>query len=326
MGSRPPDLEVLEVGELTADELRGIFKLTYAGDAHLVVQTRVQVNPLWGLGASPAASAAGGVGGIGGGVGGDLGFGSGIGGFGDIGGSAAPGVVAADRPLVVPMMLKLCELRLRGIVVLVVSESRGVTLEFKNEPLEHVRVSSSFDDVPAVARFLQKEIQEQLCALFRYDLPQIIHEMSMAYIATKSQEQQQQQRHSADDSPHSEPDYLGAGARTAPEARTPYSHIERQQQQHSESVVISPAVSTNAAHLASLIQAGHSLAGPFTQPFEHLVLRSLVTTPQRTVSSDTHALLPSQLDAHFQQFQQQQQQPRRAVQRRVHHLQGLNFL
>lgn len=41
---QPPDLEILEVGDLATDKFRGIFKLTYAGDAYIVVQTKVQVN------------------------------------------------------------------------------------------------------------------------------------------------------------------------------------------------------------------------------------------------------------------------------------------
>lgn len=43
LGSVPPDLEILEVGDLAEDRFRGIFKMTYAGDAFLTLKTRVQV-------------------------------------------------------------------------------------------------------------------------------------------------------------------------------------------------------------------------------------------------------------------------------------------
>jgi distribution and morphology protein 34 len=34
----------LEIGELATDKFRGIFKLTYSGDAYIVLQTKVQVS------------------------------------------------------------------------------------------------------------------------------------------------------------------------------------------------------------------------------------------------------------------------------------------
>lgn len=41
--AQPPDLEVREIGELTVDQFRGIFRLSYDGDAHIVLKTKVQV-------------------------------------------------------------------------------------------------------------------------------------------------------------------------------------------------------------------------------------------------------------------------------------------
>lgn len=43
LGSVPPDLEILEIGDLAEDRFRGIFKMCYTGDAFLTLQTRVQV-------------------------------------------------------------------------------------------------------------------------------------------------------------------------------------------------------------------------------------------------------------------------------------------
>ena len=44
LGSLPPDLEILEVGDLAEDRFRGIFKMCYSGDAFLTLKTRVQVS------------------------------------------------------------------------------------------------------------------------------------------------------------------------------------------------------------------------------------------------------------------------------------------
>ena len=43
LGSVPPDLEILEIGDLAEDRFRGIFKMSYSGDAFLTLKTRVQV-------------------------------------------------------------------------------------------------------------------------------------------------------------------------------------------------------------------------------------------------------------------------------------------
>src|ERR1700761_9328525 len=40
---QPPDLEIRDIGELTTEQFRGIFRLTYAGDAYIVLRTKVQV-------------------------------------------------------------------------------------------------------------------------------------------------------------------------------------------------------------------------------------------------------------------------------------------
>lgn len=46
LGTVPPDLEILEIGDLAEDRFRGIFKMCYSGDAFLTLKTRVQVGLL----------------------------------------------------------------------------------------------------------------------------------------------------------------------------------------------------------------------------------------------------------------------------------------
>lgn len=43
LGTTPPELEILEIGDLAEDRFRGIFKMCYSGDAFLTLKTRVQV-------------------------------------------------------------------------------------------------------------------------------------------------------------------------------------------------------------------------------------------------------------------------------------------
>ncbi|OBZ90610.1 Mitochondrial distribution and morphology protein 34 [Choanephora cucurbitarum] len=159
MGTIAPELEILEIGELSADTFRGIFKLTYCGDAYIVIQTKVQANPMHAKES-------------------------------DLPRHTRPNILAADQPLVVPMLLKISDLKLRGIVVLVVSKSKGTTLVFKNDPLESILVSSTFDDVISVRTFLQREIENQLRNLFQEDLPTMIHNLSLRYIQSEKEKEE----------------------------------------------------------------------------------------------------------------------------------------
>ncbi|KAJ0290116.1 ERMES complex subunit [Colletotrichum chrysophilum] len=68
LGSVPPELEILEIGDIAEDRFRGIFKMCYSGDAFLTLKTRVQRDfvassifnrdaipmPVLGMSASPA--------------------------------------------------------------------------------------------------------------------------------------------------------------------------------------------------------------------------------------------------------------------------------
>ncbi|KAI8086263.1 uncharacterized protein BX664DRAFT_350676 [Halteromyces radiatus] len=163
MGTQPPELEILEIGELTTDKFRGIFKLTYAGDAYIVLQTKVQANPMHAKqSALPRHT--------------------------------RPNILAADHPLVVPMLLRISDLKLRGIVVLVVSKTKGITLVFKNDPLENILISSTFDSVTSVRNFLQREIEKQLRNLFQEDLPVMIHNLSLRHIQSEQEKAKKQQQ------------------------------------------------------------------------------------------------------------------------------------
>ncbi|KAJ5513070.1 hypothetical protein N7463_002622 [Penicillium fimorum] len=148
LGSIPPELEILEIGDLAEDRFRGIFKMSYTGDAFLTLKTRVQANPLnTFLVTRPT-------------------FGS-------------PVPLAAATPLTIPLQITLSDFKLSGFVILVFSKQKGITVVFRNDPLESLKVSSTFDSIPFVRDFLQKEIEAQLRILFMDELPAIIHRLSL---------------------------------------------------------------------------------------------------------------------------------------------------
>ncbi|KAJ7228205.1 hypothetical protein GGX14DRAFT_412285 [Mycena pura] len=155
MGTQPPEIEIRDIGDLTMDQFRGIFRLTYAGDAHLVLKTKVQANPLNHK--QPDIHLM----------------------------TGSPGMLAAKEALVVPMLLRLSNFKLSSYVVLVVSKQKGITLVFKTDPLQSVDISSTFDSIEVIQKFIQREIEGQLRQMFREDLPGIIHRLSQQWVKTK---------------------------------------------------------------------------------------------------------------------------------------------
>ncbi|TID23488.1 mitochondrial distribution and morphology protein 34 [Venturia nashicola] len=148
LGETPPNLDILEIGDLAEDRFRGIFKMSYTGDAFLTLKTRVQANPLnTYLSTRPSF--------------------------------ASPQPLAADSGLTIPLAITLSEIRLSGFVILVFSRQKGMTLVFRNDPLESLKVSSTFDSIPFVRDYLQREIEKQLRNLFMEDLPAILHRLSL---------------------------------------------------------------------------------------------------------------------------------------------------
>lgn len=148
LGDVPPELEILEIGDLAEDRFRGTFKMMYKGNAYLTLKTKVQANPLNTYVRTRSAF-------------------------------ATPQPLAADTGLTIPLQITLSEFRLSGFIILVFSRQKGLTLVFRNDPLESLRVSSTFDSIPFVANFLQKEIENTLRGLLMDELPAIIHRLSL---------------------------------------------------------------------------------------------------------------------------------------------------
>ncbi|KAH8673701.1 hypothetical protein BX600DRAFT_508938 [Xylariales sp. PMI_506] len=148
LGSVPPELEILEIGDLAEDRFRGIFKMSYSGDAYLTLRTRVQANPLnTYLSAKPSFT--------------------------------SPQPLAAAAGLTIPLSITLSEIKLSGFVILVFSKQKGLTLVFRNDPLESIKVSSTFDSIQFVRDYLQRTIEGQLRNLMMDELPAIIHKLSL---------------------------------------------------------------------------------------------------------------------------------------------------
>jgi distribution and morphology protein 34 len=91
----------------------------------------------------------------------------------------SPQPLAASSGLTIPLQITLSEIKLSAFIILVFSRQKGLTLVFRNDPLESLKVSSTFDSIPFVRDYLQKEIEAQLRVLMMEELPAIIHRLSL---------------------------------------------------------------------------------------------------------------------------------------------------
>lgn len=148
IGDIPPDLEVVEISDIGVDKFRGTFKMSYSGNAFITIKTRVQANPMntYLSTRSPFAQ---------------------------------PRPLAAAAGLTIPLQITLSDFKLSAIIILVFSKQKGLTIVFRNDPLDSLKVSSTFDAMPFVANHLQQVIEKQLRTLFMDELPAIIHRMSL---------------------------------------------------------------------------------------------------------------------------------------------------
>lgn len=87
--------------------------------------------------------------------------------------------LAASSPLTIPLQITLSDFRLSGFIILVFSKAKGITLVFRNDPLESLKVSSTFDSIPFIKEYLQKEIERQVRGLFQEELPVAVHRLSL---------------------------------------------------------------------------------------------------------------------------------------------------
>lgn len=167
-GKIPPTFELLEIGELEKDRFRGIFKIKYDGDAHITLHTKVQANPLkiysdnlveleHFVNGSEAAD-----------------------------NFISPEFLLSNSEFSLPLDLKLSDIKISGIGIIVFSKTKGLTLVFRNDPLDSIKVSSTFDMVQVLANFLQKQIESQIRELFRETLPTVLHKLSLKYITSNT--------------------------------------------------------------------------------------------------------------------------------------------
>ena len=87
--------------------------------------------------------------------------------------------MAAASGLTIPLQITLSEIKLSAFIIVVFSKQKGLTLVFRNDPLESLKVSSTFDSIQFVRDYLQRTIEGKLRDLMMDELPAIIHRLSL---------------------------------------------------------------------------------------------------------------------------------------------------
>ena len=142
---------------MSTENFCGVFRLTYADDTYIVLQTKMQANPV-----NERQS--------------------------ELSIRTQSHIVTADMPLVMSMLLHINDLRLRGFIGLVAYKGNSVALLFRNDPLEPDKVSSTFDGLTSVQHFLQDEIKQQLRSIFQEELAVLVHSMLLRLLDGKKKQ------------------------------------------------------------------------------------------------------------------------------------------
>ncbi|OUM65051.1 hypothetical protein PIROE2DRAFT_66159 [Piromyces sp. E2] len=239
MGTKAPELEVMEIGDLSEEKFKGIFKITYQGDAYIVIRATVQINPLV-IPETPITL------------------------------SMGSGVIAADQPLPIPVKLRISNLKLSGIAALGFS-NKGITFCFKNDPLEDINVSSTFDRIQAMKKLIERIIKTQISAFLLEDVPELIHNFSKGNNQSSSNNINHNRSYSGsssvilndlenDNSTNSNSGYNSDGESTVCE-------------EFPAEIVIEPSNNSMAAQLTNLMNSNQTIS-PYTRTLEHFAYRS----------------------------------------------------
>lgn len=182
LGSDPPQLQILELSELTKQSFRAILSFSCANDAYLVLSTKVQANPMGTANTSnPSDNDK-----I---IQGNLTTLKNE----DIHESSkksqrttfltgANRMLAANKSLIVPMHIRMIDIKIKALIRVSFHAWKGLIIKFLNDPLENVTISTTFDALPRLRSFLQQDIESKLKEAILRDLPDAVYQWSREWI------------------------------------------------------------------------------------------------------------------------------------------------
>lgn len=147
LGTIAPRLHMIEISKLETDQFKGVFSMVYEGDASITMHTRVEANSLISTCESAPLF-------------------------------ALPRLNSSLISLPVPLQFTISDVRLSGVITLVVSKKKGVVLVFKDDPLESIKITTSMDSIPQAADRIKYEIEQEIRVVFRNSIPEMLYELT----------------------------------------------------------------------------------------------------------------------------------------------------
>ncbi len=87
-----------------------------------------------------------------------------------------------DGNCIAPVELTVSNLVINAVVSVYANRCSGVTVAFKNDPLESIQINSSFDGISTIKSFIQTELETRVREALRTEVPKAIHELSRQII------------------------------------------------------------------------------------------------------------------------------------------------
>lgn len=145
-GTIAPTLDIVDITDIGHDSFRGVLRMEYNGDFNLCLRTQIEANPLSILRQTGSPSQ-----------------------------FALPKIVAASSSLLLPLRVEISEIRLAGVITVVFSPRKGLTILFDDNPLQSLKVSTAFDSIPSIASFIRREIETKMTESIIEDVPEMLH-------------------------------------------------------------------------------------------------------------------------------------------------------
>ena len=176
------------------------------------------------------------------------------------------------------MQLKISQLRFRGIIVVSITRHRGVKLFFKNDPLESVSVSSTFDSLPSIRRYLQAEIETQLRRVFLDAIPTLVNKFTVDAMRRKDESRKSLPFHHAD-APLDGSDF------STPIAGASVTHVDVSRLS-SHASPSSPTETTTALIDRASMSVDHNVPKCEPPPLGPLLLRQYMSPDRNTLTAE----------------------------------------
>lgn len=87
-------------------------------------------------------------------------------------------ISAREASYISPIELTVSQVHLDTLLSVHVSRWHGVTVTFRNDPIQSLQINTTFDGLPAVQAKIQEEVERRVREALRTELPAAIHEMT----------------------------------------------------------------------------------------------------------------------------------------------------